>query len=295
MPDPTPAHPHRVALTVAYDGADFHGWQRQDLALAPGQTPDDLNLAAARYRVEGDTVVLRTVQDELERGLRDLLREPVTVLGASRTDAGVHADGQCAAFTTEPGPDTGVGWPLDRGLDRLVKALNAKLPGDLLVRDARAVPIGLDPISQAIEKQYTYSIHTGPQRPLWDRRFVFWSVPDLDEHAMHTAAQHLVGEHDFTSFAQINHGRQSTVRTVFACGVTRDTDTRVRITVRGGGFLYNMVRIIAGTLVEVGRQKMQADEVPAVLAAADRTRAGPTLPPEGLCLDWVRYGEQAEP
>lgn len=294
----------RYKLTIAYDGTDFCGWQKQ---LPPDETAPPPLPGADRARTE-----LRTVQGVLEKAVREAVREPVTVTGASRTDSGVHAWGQCASFLSNPDTDKGVGWPAERGLDTLVRAVNGKLPRDVLVRDAQVVPDDFDPISGAIEKEYTYTFAVGHDRPLWDRRFIFHTWHELDAPRMAAAAAHLVGEHDFASFAQINHGRRTTVRRIFNCTVEDLTPggagfqpaspaanplfpgdfRRIRVRVSGSGFLYNMVRILAGTLMEVGRGKIDPNHIPAILESKDRrANHGPTLPPQGLRLEWVRYGE----
>lgn len=273
----------RYKLTIAYDGTDYCGWQKQE-------PPDPEN--------PGERTTLRTVQGVVEEAARDVLREPGLVLtGASRTDSGVHALGQVAAFTSEPDSSTGVGWPEDRGTDRLVKALNSKLPRDVLVRAAELVADDFEPIGGATSKEYTYTIVSGETRPLWDRRYVWHTWYELEVDCMREAAAHLVGEHDFAAFAQINHGRKTTVRTIFACDVeqpatSHSDEQRFVVRVSGSGFLYNMVRIVAGTLMEVGRGKIEPGEIPAIIASKDRRRAGVTLPPTGLRLEWVRYGER---
>lgn len=279
---------------IAYDGTDYHGWQRQ---------PMDRAHAAARGVDYDETnpPQLPTVQGLVEDAVRDVLREPtIHLLGASRTDAGVHAQGQIAAFTTEPDEAVGVGWPAERGTETLARALNARLPRDILVREAALVHDAFDPISDAVSKEYTYTIAHGPERPLWQRRFAFHTWYALDAARMDEAARHLEGEHDFVSFAQINHGRATTVRTIHACRVEApaadarsphfdDPAPLVRVRVSGSGFLYNMVRIIAGTLMEVGRGKIEPGDVPAMIAARDRAAAGPTLPPTGLRLEWIEH------
>ncbi|MEO1715918.1 MAG: tRNA pseudouridine synthase A [Planctomycetota bacterium] len=273
----------RYKLTIAYDGTDYCGWQKQE--------PPDPDKP-------GERTTLRTVQGVVEEAARGVLREPGLVLtGASRTDSGVHALGQVAAFTSEPDSSTGVGWPEDRGTDRLIKALNSKLPRDVLVRDAELVADGFEPIGGAISKEYTYTIVSGETRPLWDRRYVWHTWYELHLDRMREAAAHLVGEHDFAAFAQINHGRKTTVRTIFACDVEQPAtsnpdEQRFVVRVLGSGFLYNMVRIVAGTLMEVGRGKIEPGDIPAIIASKDRRRAGVTLPPTGLRLEWVRYGER---
>ncbi|MCA9291899.1 MAG: tRNA pseudouridine(38-40) synthase TruA [Phycisphaerales bacterium] len=252
----------RYKLTIAYDGTDFHGWQMQHDA------------------VKGE---LRTVQLVLQETARHVCRENVRVVGASRTDSGVHAEGQVAAFTIER----------DWELPRLAAALNSRLPDDLQVRAIELVDERFSPISDAVSKGYRYAIahsrRDGLLPPLFDRHFSYWTPYPLDVDAMHAAAQHLVGEHDFASFTRVNHGRESTVRTVHACTVTAEHDHRCRIEISGSGFLYNMVRIVAGTLVDVGRGRHAPDHVRTILDARSRAAAGSTLPPEGLCLMWIEY------
>ena len=252
----------RYKLIVAYEGTDFRGWQKQH---PPDAEP------------------LRTVQGVLEEVIRHVVREPIRLLGASRTDSGVHARGQVAAFTSG----------LTIAPARLVRAINARVPDDLQVRRAAIVDDAFNPISDATSKGYRYTIahggSTGVLRPLFDRRVTTFCPESLDAARMDAAARHLVGEHDFASLTRLHHGRESTVRTVHECRVTATTARRLRIDVSGNGFLYNMVRIIAGTLSEVGRGRVEPDAIPEILAAGDRTAAGPTLPPEGLCLMWIRY------
>jgi tRNA pseudouridine38-40 synthase len=216
----------RYSLLVAYDGTDFHGWQKQ--------------------------AGLRTVQGDLEQAVQMVVREQCNVVGASRTDAGVHARGQVAAFSTDA----------DIEPRKLAAAVNSRLPEDIRVRRATLCPEGFSPISEAVAKGYRYRFHCG-SRPL--------------------------GTHDFASMTRLHHGRESTVRTVHDCMVTRTGRRRLRVDICGDGFLHNMVRIIAGTLIEVGRRRMKPDEMERVLGARDRTAAGQTLPPEGLFLMWVKY------
>jgi tRNA pseudouridine38-40 synthase len=287
----------RYRLTIAYDGTDFHGWQKQypraqdhpDLADAPaprGYSDEEFLTPTPVGRV-----ALRTVQGVLEHAVQSVCRERVILTGASRTDSGVHAWGQVAAFTSNPQASQGVGWPADRPPELLVRALNGSLPRDVLVREARVVHNDFDPIADAVAKEYTYTFVTGTSRPLWDRHLVFHTWYTLDAARMAEAAAALVGEFDFAAFAQISHGRKTTVRTIHACQVHAPTPDRIVIRVSGSGFLYNMVRIIAGTLMEVGRGRIEPDAMPAILASRDRRAAGPTLPPQGLRLEWIQYPE----
>jgi tRNA pseudouridine38-40 synthase len=274
----------RFKLTVAYDGTDFFGWQKQE--------PPDPDAPAPAPGEEPKRLQLRTVQHVLEQTVRDVVREQVILTGASRTDSGVHANGQVAAFTSEPDPSKGVGWPIERGTENLVKAINSKLPRDVLVHSAEVVEDNFNPIGGAVEKEYCYTIVSGPVRPLWDRRYVFHTWYELDATRMQQAADLMVGEHDFACFAQIAHGRKTTVRTIYGCQIETPEEGKFVIRVSGNGFLYNMVRIIAGTLMEVGRGKIEPETIADMIASKDRRTAGVTLPPMGLRLEWIRYGEE---
>jgi tRNA pseudouridine38-40 synthase len=253
----------RIKLTVAYDGTDFFGWQKQH---PPNEEP------------------LRTAQGVLEHAVREVVREKVSVHGASRTDSGVHAVGQVAAFDTTSGMD----------VDRFPPAISSRLPEDIRVLAAEVVPDAFNVIGDVVGKEYAYRVAYGRreahQRPLFDRHHLAWVPWDLDSDAMNVAAASLAGRHDFASFTRLNHGRESTVRTVTACEVTLSEPQVATITVRGEGFLWNMVRILVGTLVEVGAGRRCADSMPAVIDAAERSAAGVTMPPEGLMLNWIEYG-----
>jgi len=305
----------RYAITIAYDGTDFCGWQKQEPLLPvegedrPGDQmsprPRESKLAAAqplevREGEDRARVALRTVQHVVEQAVIGVVREPVVLMGASRTDAGVHARGQVGAFTCGGEGDV-AGWPTSRGTDRLLRAINGRLPEDVLVTACTEAAHDFDPIRGATSKAYSYTLHVSPPpprgeglRPLWDRRYVHHVWEPLDAPAMDAAARAVVGEHDFAAFAAAGHGRLSTVRTVYACTVTRLADEggaqRLRIDITGSGFLWNMVRIIAGTLVDVGRGRIGADAIAGIISSRDRRLAGPTLPPTGLCLEWIKYG-----
>jgi len=328
----------RYKLTIAYDGTDFCGWQKQEpfahaLHANPGTLEDRVRRGTAgelKFEPQGEVqregedrprVQLRTVQHAVERAVREIVREPVMLLGSSRTDAGVHAKGQVAAFSCTGDPtdaetthDAGTeesstksrvsepqppdpsttpprqgGWPLSRGTDRLLLAVNGRLPPDILVTAIDPVATDFDPIGDTKAKAYSYTIHAARTRPLWDRRYVAHVWETLDPARMHEAAKRIVGEHDFAAFATAGHGRLTTVRTVFDCSVTRTDEGRIRIDIAGSGFLYNMVRIIAGTLTDVGRGRLTPDDIPRIIASKDRREAGSTMPPEGLCLEWIRY------
>jgi tRNA pseudouridine38-40 synthase len=276
----------RYRLTIAYDGTHFAGWQRQLM-------PADAAAEHGHTTPPGDDgrVELRTVQGEVMRAVSEVVRETVDVQGASRTDSGVHARFQTAAFTV---PDGWKGPPIER----MAMAINAKLPPDILVTDCVRVDDAFNPIADCIAKGYRYALHVGRTRPLWDRHYVahMWEER-LDVDAMQAAAPHLIGTHDFEAFATAGHGRESTVRTVTACTVEEKPCEqpgcqRIDIDVAADGFLYNMVRIIAGTLYDVGRGKTAPEDIPDIIASRDRRRAGQTMPPMGLCLMWGEYPGQ---
>lgn len=296
-------------MTIAYDGTDFCGWQKQEppagmnidaAKVLTGEREfverEPVTNAAGEIELADARMTLRTVQEVVEQAVRHVVRERIVLHGASRTDSGVHARGQVAAFTCSDAV-----WPMERGLDKLMRAINSRLPEDVLVSGVEVVPDTFNPITDCVAKGYSYTLHESPHRALWDRRFVRHVWAELDVEKMEEAAKRFVGEHDFAAFAAAGHGRTSTVRTVFDCRVgvesetakQRDSETgerRIRIEISGDGFLWNMVRIVAGTLVEVGRGKISADDVTAAIESKDRRKAGPTMPPTGLCLEWVRYG-----
>ncbi len=312
----------RFRLLIAYDGTDFCGWQKQEPPLPHVEASGGLTRAMEVGQAAGleagrkGRAALRTVQAVLEKALREVVREPVLTQGASRTDAGVHARGQVAVFDSpaeprpsgsgEPPPTSeptervetpaqrrSIGWPIERGLDTLKRATNARLPEDVLIRAIDVVPDDFNPIGGAISKGYSYTLHVSSDRPLWDRRYVHHVWTPLDVNRMADAAARLIGEHDFAAFAAAGHGRLSTVRTIHDCRVMRESHDRIRIDVAGNGFLWNMVRILAGTLAEVGRGKIDPADISAIIESKDRRRAGPTLPASGLCLEWIRYaGEE---
>ncbi len=239
-------------LTLEYDGTDFLGWQVQ----AQG----------------------RTVQGELEDAIRRTTGEAVRVTGASRTDSGVHAEGQVAHF------DTGS----DLASERFVPALNYWLPADAAVLDCREAPANFDARYSASSKLYRYRVlRSAARRPLRER-FTLREWRRLDVRAMRECAAMLVGEHDFTSFASEHTEAESNVRRVARSELVEAAD-EICYLVEADGFLYNMVRIIVGTLLEVGRGKMAAGEFARALEACRRDAAGPTAPARGLTLVEVRY------
>jgi len=274
----------RYRLTIAYDGTDFCGWQRQHL---PADIARDHGHDASSPNPDG-RIELRSVQNVVQTAIQEVVREPINLIGASRTDAGVHARAQTAAFTF-----SGASGPPD---ERMAEAINSRLPDDVLVRAAVRTTDDFDPITDCIAKGYAYMFHVERARPIWDRRFVHHVREAMDVARMAEAARALIGRHDFVAFAAAGHGRESTVRTVLHCAVralrSAREEPRIEVTVAADGFLWNMVRIIAGTLMDVGRGRLSPEDVRAALESGDRRKAGPTVPPTGLCLEWGAYTEQ---
>lgn len=277
----------RYRLTIAYDGSLFHGWQKQQ---PPAQTPfsrsrhllDPHPVAADSPSDEGERLTLRTVQEVVERAASQLYARRINVTGASRTDAGVHARFQTASFIV---PDDAGGPPPDR----LAVALNALLPEDVVVHAAQVVHDRFDPCFDCVAKGYRYSLHVSRERPLWDRPYVYHHWHHLNLALMNDAAALFTGTRDFGAFVALGHGRPSTMRTIIHCRAEQPAPDRFTIDVAADGFLWNMVRIIAGTIVDAGRGRMTPADIQRALDTGDRTLAGPTLPPHGLCLQWAYY------
>jgi len=245
--------PRHIRLVVEYDGSKLHGWQRQDNAP--------------------------TVQQYLEEALAKLLTHEAPVVGASRTDAGVHARGQVASFRTER----------DIALHGVRRGLNTLLPPSIAVRDAREVPDDFHPRFSATSKHYRYTLLVRPDRsPRWRDRA--WHHPELlDVAAMEVAARSLLGEHDFSAFRAAGCAARNPVRRVDSITLTRVGRELLELDIRGNAFLRQMVRILVGTLTEVGSGKRPAAQVAEILASLDRTNAGITAPAHGLELIEVRY------
>ncbi len=242
----------RIKLTVQYDGSRYHGWQIQ-----PGK---------------------RTIQGELVEAVSNLVGTRTHVHGASRTDAGVSALGQVALFE--------VNCPIPT--ENFPRAISGKLPSDIVVTAAEEAPPKFDLMGGPKAKLYRYTIYAGRHRPVLQLGRC-WHIPrPLDVAAMNQAAQLLVGTKDFKSFATAKDRREETVRTIFRCEVTTQDDW-IYVDVEGDAFLYNMVRNIVGTLVEVGAGRWTPERMPEIIAAKDRTAAGPLAPAQGLCLMWIKY------
>lgn len=242
-----------IKLTIAYDGSGYHGWQRQEQDIS-------------------------TVQQVLEGALVRVVKHPVSVRGSGRTDSGVHAVGQIANFFSDtPIPE-----------DRLAHAINSRLPRDIRVRRAEHVSDDFDAMGSAQSKLYRYTVFNDSDMLPTARKYCYYYYRPCAIAPMRAAAEMLVGEHDFASFASSGCTVQSTVRTMLRCEVRRECHW-LYFDMEATGFLYHMVRNIVGTLLEIGRGRWPVEKMGEILAAYDRTAAGPMAPSEGLSLQWVRY------
>lgn len=243
----------RFKLVVAYDGTNYCGWQVQKNG--------------------------RTIEGELNRCLSQLLKEEIVVIGASRTDSGVHGKGNVAVFDSEtriPG-------------EKLSYALNQRLPEDIVIQQSCEVPNDFHPRFCDTIKTYEYKIlnRTFPD-PMYRLYADFIHYP-LDVEAMQKACQYVIGEHDFQSFCSAGAQVKSTVRTVYDLTVEKDQDDVIHIKITGNGFLYNMVRIIVGTLTRIGMGYGKPEDMKEIIEAKDRAKAGPTAPARGLILKEIKY------
>ena len=239
-------------LLVEYDGTDFHGWQKQPQ--------------------------LRTVQGSLEEAVGDIFGKPVPVNGAGRTDAGVHATGQVANFVMDT----------HMTAEQVGRALSSKLPEDIQVYKVEDVDMNFHARFSATTRRYAYYLRTEPTA-IW-RRFAYVVTTPLDVDAMSDAANRIVGEHDFTSFTPSRSNDVPTLCNILKSEVAREDDF---ITFEGEAdhFLQHMVRVLVGTLVEIGRGRLPAERIDEILVKRNRGAAGPTIPPNGLFLVRVSYDD----
>jgi tRNA pseudouridine38-40 synthase len=242
----------KIKLIIQYDGSRYSGWQIQ-----PGK---------------------RTIQGEIVEALSGLVGVRTHIHGASRTDAGVSALGQIGLFEIDSPIPT----------ENFADAINDRLPREIVVTSAEEVPRDFDLLGGVKSKLYRYSIYTGRYRPVL-RLNQCWHIPKkLNVAAMNQGAQLLVGKKDFKSFASAADRRESSVRTIFRCDVTAE-DKWIYVNVEGDGFLYNMVRNIVGTLIDIGLGRWGPEKINEILEAKNRTAAGRLAPPQGLCLMWIKY------
>jgi tRNA pseudouridine38-40 synthase len=255
MPEASSQHPvastQKLIAIVEYDGTDYLGFQLQ------AQGP--------------------TVQGEIERALAAVTQEEIRIIGAGRTDAGVHARGQVIAFSTA--------WR--HSVEELQRALNAVLPEDIAVRELRPVAKDFHPRFDAVSREYRYTVFNQPLRSSLARRFAYHFPRPLDVAAMSEAAGTLMGTHDFASFGRAPQG-DNTVREVYRAQWTSE-EPFVYFDIVANAFLYRMVRRLVGTLLLVGTGELSPDEFEEILQSADRDRAGQAVPAHGLCLMKVNY------
>ena len=263
----------RYKLKIAYRGTRYHGWQAQPAQETYGGEPPPPG--------EG----IPTIQETLARAISAVVRHPVEVVGASRTDAGVHAKGQIAHFDTDQ---------VQIPPEGLRRAVNHQLPPDILLRAIEPALETFDAIRSTARKRYQYFIWNSKDRPVFFNDLAWHRWQKLNAQRMTEAAERFLGRHDFSSFARPGHGREHTQRTVWACDVSA-RPPKIIIGVEGSGFLWNMVRIMVGTLVQVGIGRYSPDDIPKMLEARDRRAAGPTAPPHGLYLQWVQVREPQRP
>ena len=247
----------RIKLTIAYDGTNYCGWQIQPNGI--------------------------TIEEVLNKSLSRLTGEDIRIIGASRTDSGVHARGNVAVFDTETSIPA----------ERIAYALNQKLPEDIVIVRSEEVALDWHPRYCDCTKTYEYHIYNADVPDPTRRLTTYFVSYRLDIEKMREAARYLVGEHDFASFCNIRTNVESTVRTIYELQVIKNEED-VTIRIRGNGFLYNMVRIIVGTLLRVGRGFYTPEQVKDILEAKDRQAAGVTAPPQGLMLVGIEYPKSAD-
>ena len=243
-----------IKLLIEYDGKDFNGWQKQ---------PNKLN-----------------IQGEIERAIKEITKEDDIELNASgRTDAGVHALGQVANFKTNS----------NMPVEKFPIAINSKVKKSIVIKNAEEVEERFHSRYNCKQKTYRYIINNSEYGSAIYRNQEYHVPQKLDIEAMKKAIKYFEGEHDFKGFKASGTSSKNSVRKIFKTSIEKNDDERIFIELTGSGFLYNMVRIISGTLVDVGLGKINADEIPEIILSGDRQRAGKTLPPQGLYLLKVEY------
>ena len=241
-----------IKLTIEYDGKEFNGWQKQ---------PNKLN-----------------IQGNIEKVLSDITKEDIEIIGSGRTDAGVHALGQVANFKTNS----------TIPIEKFAIAINSRLKKSIVIKKAEEVPERFHSRYNCKKKTYRYVINNSETGSAIYRNLEYNIKQPLNIEKMQDASQYFVGEHDFSAFKASGTSSKSSVRTIYSAKVTKEGE-RIYIELTGNGFLYNMVRIIAGTLVEVGLGKIKPEEITEIIDSKDRQKAGKTLPPYGLYLVEVNY------
>lgn len=241
-----------IKLTIEYDGKEYNGWQKQ---------PNKLN-----------------IQGEIEKAIENVTGKQVDLIGSGRTDAGVHAFGQVANFKIDS----------EFPIEKMATAINSQLKKSICIKKAEDVPLEFHSRYNCHSKTYEYVIDNSEQGTAIYRNFTYHVFQKLDVNKMQEAASYLIGEHDFSSFKSSGTSSKSSVRTIYSAKVMQKQN-QIIIQLTGNGFLYNMVRIISGTLVDVGMKNIEPEEVKKILEAKNRQLAGKTLPPQGLFLIEVKY------
>lgn len=244
-----------IKLKVAYDGTNYFGFQEQKGSDLP------------------------TIQEELEKCLSTLAKKEITIIASGRTDSGVHAKGQIVNFRIKS-------WPIP--LDKTPLAINSLLPKDIIVTEAREVSFDFHARFSAKSKTYLYRIYNSKIADPFEHRYTYLVPQRLNIEAMQKGANFLIGEHNFKAFRAVGTPVKSTIRTIYEIKI-KTNDPLIEISITGNGFLYNMVRIIVGTLLKVGVGKMEPEYLETILASQKRELGGPTIPPQGLYLMTVDY------
>lgn len=241
-----------IKLTIEYDGTNYAGWQRQKNAV--------------------------TIQQKVEQAIEDVTGKVSEAIGSSRTDAGVHAKGFVCNFLTESKIPA----------DKFKKALNSFLPEDIVILKSEEVEINFHGRFNSLGKTYEYTILTGEQRPAIGRNYMYYFHRKLDIESMRSGSRYILGTHDFSAFKNAGSSVKTSVRTIKELDIVEDGNI-IRFIITGDGFLYNMVRIIVGTLLEVGVGRFKPEDVLDILNSKDRSKAGRSVPANGLCLKEVFY------
>ena len=244
-----------IKLIIEYDGKDFNGWQKQ-----PG-----------KFNIQG----------EIERAIQEVTGEEVELIGSGRTDAGVHALGQVANFKTNS----------TIPIDKIPYAINSKLKRTIRIKCAEEVDERFHSRYNCKRKTYRYTIHNSVQGTALYRYMEYHIPQPLNVKKMQQAIRYFEGEHDFKAFKSTGGSAKSTIRTIYKAEIKQDGE-RIQIELTGNGFLYNMVRIIVGTLLKVGMEEIQPEDIPHIIASQDRNQAGKTVPAHGLCLVKVNYEDE---
>ncbi|MGL6173809.1 MAG: tRNA pseudouridine(38-40) synthase TruA [Cellulosilyticaceae bacterium] len=242
----------RIKFLVAYDGSAYHGFAKQKNAM--------------------------TIQECLEKAIYNITKQEIEVIASGRTDTGVHAKGQCCIIDIETSIP----------VEKFGKALNSRLPQDIRIRDVEEVSDEFHPRFCVKRKTYRYQILTNEVNDPFLTKYVYFYPYTLDINKMRKAGEYILGTHDFKCFCSAGTSVKTTERTVYSLEI-KEIDGMIQIDICGNGFLYNMVRIITGTLIEVGRGKIAPEYVEKIIASKDRGKAGPTAPPTGLMMLDIKY------